>query len=135
MSYRHANLYFDQITNQLWFVNSIQREVFNVLATTSTKVPQTEAGLEIITKAIRGVCNQGVTNGFAAPGTWNSPDTFGNIDDFYRNITEFGYYIYHLPVSEQAQSERENRQAPVYMIAAKEAGAVHSGNILIYINP
>lgn len=135
MSYRHANLYFDQITNQLWFVNSIQREVFNVLATTSTKVPQIEAGLEIITKAIRGVCNQGVTNGFAAPGTWNSPDTFGNIDDFYRNITEFGYYIYHLPVAEQAQSERENRQAPVYMIAAKEAGAVHSGNILIYINP
>lgn len=135
MSYRHANLYFDQITNQLWFVNSIQREVFNVLATTSTKVPQTEAGLEIITKAIRRVCNQGVTNGFAAPGTWNSPDTFGNIDDFYRNITEFGYYIYHLPVAEQAQSERENRQAPVYMIAAKEAGAVHSGNILIYINP
>lgn len=135
MSFAHAGQYFDQITNQLWFVNSVQREVFNVLATTSTKIPQTEIGLEIITKAIRTICNQAVTNGFSAPGVWNSPDTFGNIDDFYRNIEEFGFYIYHLPVTEQAQSERINRQAPVYMIAIKEAGAVHSANILIYINP
>lgn len=135
VSFAHAGQYFDQVTNQLWFVNSIQREVFNVLATTSTKVPQTDAGLEIITKAVRSKCNQGVTNGFIAPGVWNSPDTFGNLDDFYRNIEEFGYYIYHLPVAEQAQSERVERRAPVYMVAAKEAGAVHKANILIYINP
>lgn len=133
MSYRHAGLYFDQITNQIWLVNTVQREVFNVLATTSTKIPQTDAGLEIITKAIRQVCNYGVRNGFIAPGTWNSNDTFGDLDDFYRNITEFGYYIYHQPVSEQLQSEREARKAPVFQIAAKEAGAVHSANILIYI--
>lgn len=133
MSYAHAGQYFDEITNQIWFVNTIQREVFNVLATTSTKIPQTDAGLEIITKAIRKVCNYGVTNGFIAPGTWNSNDTFGDLDDFYRNIEEFGYYIYHQPVSEQLQSEREARKAPLFQIAAKEAGAVHSANILIYI--
>lgn len=133
MSYDHAGLYFDQITNQIWFVNSIQREVFNVLATTSTKIPQTDVGLEVITKAIRAVCNYGVTNGFIAPGTWNSPDTFGDIDDFYRNIEEFGYYIYHQPVAEQLQSEREERRAPLFQIAGKEAGAVHSANILVYI--
>lgn len=133
MSYRHAGQYFDQTLNQLWFVNTIQREVFNVLAATSTKIPQTDAGLEIIAKAIRGVCNQAVINGFVAPGTWNSSDTFGDLDDFYRNIEEFGYYIYHLPVALQSQTERETRKAPVFQIAAKEAGAVHSANILIYI--
>ena len=132
-SFKHANMYFDQVTNLIWFVNSLQREVFNVLATTGTKVPQTEPGLEIIRTAIRGVCNQAVTNGYVAPGQWNSPDTFGNYDDFMRNIEEFGFYDYRQPVAEQAQSERETRQAPVWQIAAKEAGAVHSANILVYV--
>lgn len=135
ISNRQGGMYFDQVTNQIWFLNAIQRAVFNVLAQTQTKIPQTEAGMEKITKAIRNVCNQGVTNGFIAPGTWNSSDTFGVYDDFYRNIEEFGYYIYHQPVIEQAQSEREQRKVPLYQISAKEAGAVHSGNIIITIEP
>lgn len=133
VSNKQGGMYFDQVTNQIWFVNAIQRAVFNVLAQTQTKIPQTEAGLEKLTKAIRNVCNQGVTNGFIAPGTWNSTDTFGNYEDFYRNVEEFGYYIYHQPVTEQLQSEREERKAPLYQIAAKEAGAVHSANIIITI--
>ena len=132
-SFKHGNMYFDQVTNLIWFVNTIQREVFNVLATTGTKVPQTEPGLEFIRNAIRAVCNQAVVNGYIAPGTWNSSDTFGDYEDFFRNIEEFGYYEYHQPVSEQSQSERELRQAPVWQIAAKESGAVHSANILIYV--
>lgn len=135
ISNRQGGMYFDQVANQIWFVNAIQRAVFNVLAQTQTKVPQTEAGLEKLTKAIRGVCNQGVTNGFIASGSWNSSDTFGNYNDFYRNIEEFGYYIYHQPISEQSQNEREERKAPLYQIAAKEAGAVHSANIIITIEP
>lgn len=133
ISNKQGTMYFDQVTNLIWFTNAIQRAVFNVLATTQTKVPQTETGLQLLTNAIRGICNQGVTNGYLAPGTWNSPDTFGDYEDFYRNIEEFGFYIYHQPIAEQAQSEREQRKAPLYQIAAKEAGAVHSANILIYI--
>lgn len=135
ISNRQGGMYFDQVTNQIWFLNAIQRAVFNVLAQTNTKIPQTEAGLEKITKAIRQVCNQGVTNGFIAPGTWNSSDTFGVYADFYRNIEGFGYYIYHQPVSEQLQSEREQRKAPLFSIAAKESGSVHQANIVIYIEP
>lgn len=135
LSNRQGGMYFDQVTNQIWFVNAIQRAVFNALATTNTKIPQTEPGLEIIRKAIRNVCNQGVTNGFIAPGAWNSPDSFGDYEDFHRNIEEFGYYEYHQPVTEQAQSEREQRIAPFWQIAVKEAGAVHSANIIITIEP
>lgn len=133
ISNRQGGMYFDQTVNQIWFVNAIQTVVFNTLATTNTKIPQTETGLQSLVKAIRQVCNQAVANGFIAPGTWNSADTFGDYDDFIRNIAEFGYYIYHQPVSEQAQSEREQRQAPLFQIAAKEAGSVHSANILIYV--
>lgn len=133
ISNAQGGMYFDQVLNQIWFVNTIQRNVFNVLATTRTKIAQTDANLEILTKAIRQVCNQAVTNGYLAPGTWNSSDTFGVYDDFFRNIEEFGYYIYHMPVAEQSQTDRQARKAPVYQIAGKEAGAVHSANILIYI--
>lgn len=135
ISNAQGGMYFDQILNQIWFVNAIQRAVFNSLATTRTKIPQTEAGLESLRTAIRNVCAQAVTNGYLAPGTWNSSDTFGDYDDFHRNIREFGYYEYHPSVSEQAQAEREQRQAPLWQIAGKEAGAVHSANILIYIEP
>jgi len=135
ISNAQGGMYFDQVLNQIWFVNAIQRAVFNSLATTRTKNPQTEAGLETLRTAIRGVCAQAVTNGYLAPGTWNSSDTFGDYEDFHRNIREFGYYEYHPPVSEQAQAERQQRQAPLWQIAGKEAGAVHSASILIYIEP
>ena len=127
------NQYFDQVANQIWLVNAIQREVFNVLATTRTKIPQTTAGMNMLANACKRVCLQGVTNGYLAPGTWNSTDTFGDLEDFYRNIEEQGFYIYYQPIAQQSQSEREQRIAPVIQIAAKEAGAIHSANILIYI--
>lgn len=133
VSNEQGGMYFDQVTNQIWLVTTIQREVFNVLATTRTKIPQTEAGANIIMSAIKDVCVQGVTNGYLAPGEWNSSDTFGNQEDFLRNIREFGYYIWHQPVSEQSQSQREQRKCVPFMVACKESGAVHSCNIQIYL--
>lgn len=135
ISNRHGGMYFDQVANQIWFVNAIQRAVFNTLAQTQTKIPQTEAGVAKIVSAIRGVCNQAVANGYLAPGTWNSPDQFGNYEDFTRNIEEFGYYIYTQPIAEQSQSEREQRKMPLAQIAGKEAGAGHSTNIIITLEP
>lgn len=135
ISNRQGGMYFDQVANQIWFVNAIQRTVFNTLAQTQTKIPQTEAGVAKIVSAIRGVCNQAVTNGYLAPGVWNSSDRFGNYEDFGRNIEEFGYYIYTQPIAEQSQSEREQRKMPLAQIAAKEAGAAHSANIIITIEP
>lgn len=133
VSNEQGGTYADQVANQIWLVSTIQREVFNLLATTRTKIPQTETGMNMIMSVIKDVCVQAVTNGYIAPGTWNSSDTFGSQDDFLRNIEEFGYYIYHQPVSEQSQSNREARKATPFMVACKEAGAVHSANIEIYL--
>lgn len=135
LSNRKHALYIDQVANQIWFVNTIQREVFNLLATTRTKIPQTEGGMQLITNVINQICAQAITNGYGGAGKWNSADTFGDYDDFHRNIFEQGYYVYHLPVAQQIQSEREARRAPMFQIALKEAGAVHSANILIYVEP
>ena len=129
-----ANKFFDQVYNRCWFLGALEVAGFNALAKVSTKVPQTEPGMTILKGAYRLVCDRAVRNGYVAPGAWNSADRFGDVEAMLRNIEEVGYYIYSLPVNQQAQTEREARRAPLVQIAIKEAGAIHSSNVLVYIN-
>ena len=129
-----VNGYFDQVYNRCWFLGALEVAGFNALAKVSTKVPQTEPGMTILKGAYRLVCERGIRNGYMAPGAWNSADRFGDVEAMLRNIEEVGYYIYSLPVNQQAQTEREARRAPLVQIAIKEAGAIHSSNVMVYIN-
>lgn len=128
------NSFFDQVYNLQWFVGALQVAGFNFLAQSSTKVPQTENGVDGLKNAYRQVCEQAVTNQYSAPGTWNSSTTFGNQSDFLQNITQRGYYIFSQPISKQLQTQREARQAPIIQIALKEAGAIHSSSVIVYVN-
>lgn len=129
-----GNDYFDNVYNQLWFKFALEVAGFNFLYQTTGKVPQTEAGMNGLKDAYRKICAQGVLNAFIGTGlTWNTPDTFGNPDDFKRNITDVGYFIYSLPISQQSQADREARKAPLIQIAVKMAGAVHKSDVLVNI--
>lgn len=130
-----ANRFFDQIFNECWFVGALQVAGFNALAQSDTKVPQTENGMNILKSAYRAVCRQGITNQYGAPGTWTSPTTFGNQADLYLNISQFGFYVYSAPISQQLPADREDRIAPLVQIAFKEAGAIHKSNVVVYVNP
>lgn len=130
-----ANYWFDQVYGTEWFLGALEVAGFNYLAQSSTKVPQTEAGMDGLKGAYQQVCAQAVTNGFAAPGQWNSPNTFGNQTDLYANIQQFGYYIYSAPIAQQAQSARAARQAPLVQIALKLAGAIQSSSVIVNVNP
>lgn len=127
------NGYFDQVHNRCWFLGALEVAGFNALATVATKIPQTEAGMALLKGAYRLVCERAVRNGYVAPGQWNGTDRFGDPEAMLRNIEEAGYYIYSLPVSQQAQTEREARKAPLVQIAAKEAGAIHSTSVIVNI--
>ena len=129
-----ANWFFDRIYNLLWYVGDLEVAGFNLLAQTSTKIPQTEAGVSQLKGAYRGVSEQAVTNQYAAPGEWTSPSTFGVLQDFHDNIRQRGYYIYSQPVSLQNPADREDRKAPLIQIAIKEAGAIDSSNVIVNIN-
>ena len=128
------NRFFDDVYNLQWFIGSIQIAGFNVLAQTSTKIAQTENGVDSLKSAYRKVCEQAVTNQFLAPNSWTSPNTFGVQADFFANILERGYYIYSLPVALQLPSARENRDAPIVQIAVKYAGSIHSSDVIVNIN-
>ena len=126
--------FYDSVYNLQWFVGALQVAGFNYLAQSSTKIPQTENGMDGLKGAYRAICEQAITNGYVAPGTWNSPTTFGNQADLIANITQKGYYIYSQPIALQSQTSRVARQAPLCQIAIKEAGAIQSSSVIIYVN-
>lgn len=130
-----ANDYFDDVYNLQWLVGALEIAGFNYLAQTSTKIPQTEAGIGGLKGAYRAVLQQAVANSYLAPGTWTSPDTFGNQADFYKNIESYGYYIYSTPIAQQSAEDRAARQAPLIQIAIKLAGAIQSSNVIVFVNP
>lgn len=130
-----ANYFYDDVYNLDWLVFGLQVAGFNALATTSTKLPQTETGMAVLKGAYIRVLQQSTVNGFVAPGAWNSPELFGNPADLRRNIAGIGYYIYSQPVNQQSQAAREARQAPLVQIAVKYAGAIQSSNVVVYFNP
>jgi hypothetical protein len=130
-----ANQFFDYVYNVLAFASALQVAGFNYLAGTATKIPQTEDGMSGLKGAYRAACDQFVANGFLAPGSWTSSTTFGNQQNLLNNISQFGYYIYSTPVALQTQSARTLRQAPLVQVAAKEAGAEHTSNIVVVVNP
>lgn len=128
------NDFFDNVYNLQAFAGYLKVAGFNYLAGASTKIPQTEAGMNGLKGAYRAVCQQFVANQYIAPGTWNSPTFFGNQADLISNVAQFGYYIFSTPVSQQLQVDRANRQAPLVSIAVKEAGAINESSVVVIVN-
>ena len=130
-----ANDFSDNVYNQNWFVFALEVALFNCIATTSGKIPQTEPGMAVLRDAATQICQQAITNGFVAPGTWNSAQTIGKPAVMTANIENVGFYVYSSPISLQNQAARTARMAPPLQVAIKYAGAVHSVNCIVYVNP
>lgn len=128
-----VNQYFDQIYTTLAFKIKLEIAGFNYLAQTNTKIPQTEQGMSGLKGAYRKVCQAFVTNGTFAPGAWNSSTTFGDPEDHRTNIAGHGFYIYSDSIADQSQTDREIRVAPSIYIAGKDAGSLHSSDVVVYI--
>lgn len=123
--------FIDTIQGVDWFQNDVQTQCFNVLYTSTTKVPQTDAGINQITNACTAACQDAINNGFAAPGQWNGP-SFGSLQtgQYLKN----GYYVFAQSVSTQSQADRDARKAPPIQIALKLAGAVNTVDVLVTVN-
>lgn len=129
-----GNEYFDNVYNLTAFINDLQVAEFNALATTPTKIPQTEPGVALLRGAALDVCQQYAINGFIAPGAWKSPELFGNPAALLANILQFGFYVYSNPVNQQSQANRVARKSPPLQIAIKYAGAIQSVDVIVNIN-
>lgn len=120
--------FFDERHGLDWLQNYVQNNLWNLLYTSTTKIPQTEAGVTRLVTNIEQSMDQSVNNGLVAPGVWNGGDigqlTAGD------TLTK-GYYVYANSLSAQAQADREARKAPVIQVAVKLAGAIHFADVLI----
>lgn len=123
--------YIDTVTGTDWLAITTQRDVFNALYTTNTKVPQTDEGMALLKAVVEKRCAQGVENGLLAPGVWNS-NGFGNLAT--GDYLQKGYYVYSAPLSTQATADRAKRMAMPIQVAAKLAGAIHSVDVTINVN-
>lgn len=123
--------YFDEIHGLDWFQDAVQNACFNVLYLSKTKVPQTDAGVNQLSNAIAGVCEEAVNNGLVAPGIWNA-DGFGELEP--GQYLKTGYYIYATPIALQAQSDRDSRVAPPIQTAIKLAGAIQELDVIVDVN-
>lgn len=130
-----GNYYADNSYNLEWLTFALEVALFNTLAESNTKIPQTEAGIATLKNAVIGILQQAVTNGYLAPGTWTGPVPFGDPATFDRNILQLGYYVYSKPLSKQSAADRAARKAPILQIGVKLAGAVHTVSAVININP
>ena len=121
----------DTITGLDWFSTTLQTAVYNALYLSPTKIPQTDAGMQLISAVITSVCEQALTNGLIGPGTW-TVGGFGQIAQ--GQFLPRGYYIYAPPVATQTQSARATRLAVPFQIALKLAGAVQYVNVTVNVN-
>lgn len=129
-----ANDFADNRYNILAYIDAVQTDMYNLLKQTGTKIPQTQRGVNQMidqgNKTTRGFIRAGVF----APGTWSSPDYFGDLDTFNRNISENGFYWLAGSLADQPQADRQDRKSPVLQAAVKNAGAIHSADIIINFN-
>ena len=63
-----SGIFIDSRINADWLANFVQTNVYNVLLETNTKIPQTDAGMNILKTVMTQSLQQGVVNGYLAPG-------------------------------------------------------------------
>ncbi|HEC2599962.1 TPA: DUF3383 domain-containing protein [Raoultella ornithinolytica] len=122
--------FFDERHGLDWLQNYVQTNLYNLLYTSTTKIPQTDAGVTRLMTNVEASLDQAVNNGLVAPGVWNG----GPIGQIQSGDTlTKGYYVYADAVANQAQSDREARKSPVIQAAIKLAGAIHYGDVQINV--
>jgi hypothetical protein len=123
--------FIDTITGADALAVDIQNALYNLLYTSPTKIPQTDAGTNLSVTTIEQVCGKYVTDGFLAPGVWDQAG-FGNLaqGDFIGK----GFYVYAPTVASQLKPDRQARKSVPIQVAAKCAGAVHSFDLQLNIS-
>ncbi|WP_417641335.1 DUF3383 family protein [Klebsiella sp. FR21MBA2675] len=122
--------FFDERHGLDWLQNYVQTNLYNLLYTSTTKIPQTDAGVTRLMTNVEASLDQAVNNGLIAPGVWNG-GPIGQIES--GDTLTKGYYVYADAVANQAQSDREARKSPVIQAAIKLAGAIHYGDVQINV--
>lgn len=123
--------FIDEIHGLDWLQNHLETALWNLYYTSTTKIPQTGAGVNRQCGVLERACEQAVANGLLGQGRWGG-DSFGALET--GDYLSKAFYVYANSLDDQAQSEREARKAPVFQIATKLAGATHFADVIVSVN-
>lgn len=126
-----AGLYADVQIGADNFAIDLQVALYNQLYLSTTKIPQTDAGMHQLATTMKSICIQYVQNEFIAPGIWQAGG-FGTLND--GDFMPTGYYIYQPSVASQPQTQRLARISVPFQIAIKLAGAVQTVDVSVTVN-
>lgn len=110
--------WLDTVHGVSWLEKQIQLNVFNLLYTSTTKIPYTDAGIALVVQQVDLALKQAVRNGLVAAG-----------NDSDGNYIPAGYEIYSVPVTEVSASDKGNRIYNGITFKAVGAGAIHGSTI------
>ncbi len=113
-----SGVYQDTIHGLDWLKAEIETRVFSVLVQTR-KVPYTDKGVAVLQQATNDSLDQGVRNGYLAPGETN--------DGVFLPL---GYLTEAGKVADASASNRSARNAPPIQFVAIEGGAIHRATII-----
>jgi hypothetical protein len=123
------SVFFDQILNLDILAANIQFAIMDVL-TSVPKVPQTDAGQQLLIQAVESALDTAVNVGFIAAGIWRGQTILG-----ISNGTSLpsGYSVQSPKYSTLTQAQVQSRIAPPIYVALIEAGAVHFVTIQVLV--
>ncbi|EAQ1305858.1 DUF3383 family protein [Salmonella enterica] len=122
--------FFDERHELDWLQNAVQTADYNTLYTSTTKIPQTDAGTTTRIANIEKVLDVADKSGLFAPGIWTG-EPMGQLGT--GDTLTKGYYTWADTVDNQLQTDREARKGVPIQVAAKLAGAVHYGDVAITV--
>lgn len=120
--------FIDEVIGLDWLQATIQNAVYTALATSVTKIPQTDAGAAVLVQAADLALSKGVLNGLLAPGIWTG-QALGTKKS--GDLLETGYYVFAQAVKDQLPADRAARKAPAISAICIGAGAIHSCAITV----
>lgn len=126
-----SGIFVDIVLGTDWLAVDLIRNLYNLLYTSTTKIPQTDAGTHLLVTTCESVLSQAVINGLLAPGVWNSGG-FGQLRQ--GDYLSKGFYVYAPSVNDQDPADRAARISVPIQIAAKLAGAVHQVQVAVLVN-
>jgi len=126
-------VFMDQMVGLDVLAANIQFNVLNKL-TTLPKVPQTDAGQQILVQAVEDALAQSANTGFIAGGIWEGQTIdVGSSKLVAGTALPLGYLVLTPKYSSMSQSDIQARKAPPIYVALIEAGAVHFVTIEVLV--
>jgi hypothetical protein len=120
--------FIDEVIGLDWLQATVQTAAFNVIATSTTRIPNTNTGAAMIVQGATAGFNAALNNGLIAPGFWTGAPV-GEIKT--GDWLPLGFYIYAAPVATETAGARAARQAPAITAICIGAGAIQSCSITV----